>query len=110
MAQLMKWEKSRPDSFYRQVSHLWLQHEDGSVEVCERRRMDSDGDWVDDTENWDRPAIHAEYWGEIAWETPCRGYFSQELGIVTAHVSLAGKTDLINKLARKFRDAVYYCE
>ena len=110
MAELLKWEKARPDNYYRQVSHLWLMHEDGRVEVCERRRMDEYGDWVDEPENFEKPAIHADYWGEMAWDTAERGYYSEDLGIVTAHVGLANKTALVNKLAKKFRDCVYYCD
>lgn len=110
MAELLKYPKARPDSFYRVVSHLWLRHEDGSVETVRRREMDQSGDWVDTPENWELPGIHADEWGELAWDTVERGYFSEELGIVTAHVTLEDKGDLINKLAKKFRDAMYYCD
>jgi len=110
MADLLKWEKARPESYYRKVSHLWMMTEDGKIEVCERRRMDEYGDWIDDADNWDRPAIHADHWGEVAWDTTCRGYFSEELGMVTAHIGLDKKTEIVNKLAKKFRDALYYCD
>jgi hypothetical protein len=110
MSALMKWEKARPDNFYRVVSHLWLQHDDGRIEVCQRRRMDESGEWADEEGNWELPGIHADHWGELAWETPCRGYFSAELGIVAAHVGLERRQGLLDQLARKFKDAIYYCD
>jgi hypothetical protein len=110
MATLMKWEKARPEGYYYKVSHLWLQNEDGQIEVCERRQMDEDGQYIDTEENWGRPLIHADHWGEIAWNTDCRGYFSEELGIVAAHISLERRKEIVNKLAKKFRNAVYYCD
>lgn len=110
MATLAKWEQRRPDNFYYKVSHLWMQMEDGTVEVCERRQMHDNGQWIEDDENDARPGIHADQWGEDAWGTPSRGYFSAELGIVASHGVLEGKADLIRKLASKFKDAVYYCD
>ena len=110
MADLMKWDKQRPDKFYRQVSHLWLMHEDGRVEIVQRREMDKSGDWVDTPENWELPGIHADQWGELAWDTAARGYYSESLGMVAAHVTLENKVQLVNKLAKKFKDAIYYCD
>lgn len=110
MATLAKWEKCRPSDYYYKVSHLWMQLEDGTIEVCKRRQMDSVGNWIESDENDELPGIHADFWGEDAWGTSNRGYYCAELGMVAAHVSLGRQADLVKKLASKFRDAVYYCD
>ena len=102
MSQLIKWDKEHPTDFYQTVTHLWLQHEDGKVEVC--RKWQSGDDCEDDTY-----AIHADRWGDAAWDNSNRGYYSEEYALVTAHDSrFQANTDLLNKLARKFKNAVYH--
>lgn len=107
MADLEK--KSRPADFYYKVSHLWILNEDGKVEAVERRQFDKDNEnWKDNDENWDKPAIHADYWGCDAWDIHERGYYSEEFGMVTCHTPMKG--DLLKKVARKFKNAIYYSD
>ena len=86
---LAKYDGVMPDDFFAAVSHLWLTNKDGKVEIHEK----TDG------------LIHADVWGQAAFENPQRGYFSEKYGIVTAHTKV--KPVIINQLARKFKTAIY---
>jgi len=109
MAELLKYPKDElPDDFYRKISHLWLMHEDGRIEAVEKVQYDEDGNYIESEENAERFNIHADYWGELAWETNDRGYYSEKYGLVTAHSGVGNNPILIYKLARKFRNAMYY--
>jgi hypothetical protein len=71
------------------ISHLWILLEN-KVEIVESPGHEK---------------IHAEVWGEEAWEIPERGYFCKETGIVTCHSHLGISKEIIKKIERKFDKA-----
>jgi hypothetical protein len=70
-------------------SHLWCEMEDGSIEIAED----------------DGGGIHADYFGQWAWDTGKRGYIYDDMGVVTCHVSMT--PGLERKLAREMPDVMY---
>ena len=103
--ELERWTKDAPSDFFSTVTHLWLLTEDGKIDVVAKVRYSEDGERIVPDDCDEAASIHADYWGEYAWETEYRGYYSKEYGLLTCH----GEVDLVleRKLARKFREAVY---
>lgn len=96
MADLERYpNESLPRNCYDQVMFLWLQNEDGAIEAVER-----------DTE--EGPCTHADQWGDDVWGNDNRGYYFPDAGIVTCHATFSDDIPLLNKVARKFKDAIYY--
>lgn len=96
--ELAVWDKETPEKFYSTVTYLWLLNpKTNKVEkVPKRHSRDSPEDSV---------YIHADYWGDDAWDNQERGYYSDEHGLVTCHGPI--KQTTIKQLARIFRDACY---
>ena len=106
MAELLKWEKKIPTDFYDTITHLWMLTQDGVIEVTRKWHYDHEPDIVPDIEGEDGEAsIHADHWGEDAWHTQERGYYSHKHGLVTSHSGIDDKLE--RKLARKFPEALY---
>ena len=108
MSQLLKWDRSIPDRFYSTVTHLWILLDDGTVAVAKKNH--SVGGIREDTPHVsgadEEGRVHEEVWGSSVWSNEKRGYYSHEHGLVTCHGD--SSPELRNKLARKFKEAIYY--
>lgn len=89
---LVQWDKRLPSDFYDTVTHLWIAFPDGRVEA----------------EIKEKHAIHADVWGNEAWEIQTRGYYCEQLGLIVSHLPV-GDT-IKRKLAKLFDSAMYYYE
>jgi hypothetical protein len=87
MAQLLKYEGELPNDFFSTKTHMWIML-DGKIHMSKKKQ------------------IHAEIWGEKAWEIPDRGYYNDYYGLVTCHVKMT--EEMVNKVAKKFPRAMHY--
>ena len=96
MALLEKYpHETMPNNCYDQVMYLWILTEDNVIEKVER-----------DTEAG--PCTHSDQWGEDVWGNDRRGYYFPDAGIVTCHATFGNEPKLIDRLAKVFKDAMYY--
>jgi len=74
---------------YGNRTHLWCEMEDGSIEVAKD----------------DGCSVHADYFGQWAWDTQNRGYVFEEESVVTIHGCMDRTIE--RKLAAELTDIVY---
>ncbi len=98
--ELAEFTRMLPKDYHKTISHLWLVTDEGKLEVVPKQTATEESEY-----NPDAYYVHAEKWGEDAWDNPTRGYFSPEHAIVHSHGYV--NNDIVKQLARAFRDAVY---
>lgn len=76
------------------ISHVWI-YVDGNIEIAESKSHEK---------------IHADIWGEEAWDNDIRGYFCDKKSIVTCHSRI--EKSLLKKIEKGLEKqgliAIYY--
>lgn len=75
------------------MSHIWLY--DAENIIPEMNGV------IDVVESENHEKIHAQVWGEMAWEVPTRGYYDQKNGVLCVNGGQI-HVKLLNRIIRKF--------
>jgi len=68
------------------MSHIWIEIA-GKIKIAE---------------SYNHEHYHSDIWGDDAYQNPVRGYYSEDLGLITCHSNKGISKAMLNKIEKKF--------